>query len=311
MDRLRHAAAVVGRPDHRADARRAGSEKHRPVPADARGQRRHRHVGRCHPPVHRGRPAGHADRNHYEADTDFIPLPGKGIPSLIDKTYLAQRAALVGERSMGHAHFGTPPGMNVAWGSDSETARPSTSHLVAVDQYGGGMSMTTSVEDAFGSRQMVDGFMLNNQLTDFSFDSVDADGPVANRVQAGKRPRSAMAPTLVFDKETHKLVLATGSPGGSAIINYVAKVLVGTLDWNLNVQQAISLSNIGSRNGPTELEAGRIAPDVIAALKARGHEVIEVEQNSGLQGIERITVNGHDAWFGGADPRREGIVRGD
>ena len=253
----------------------------------------------------------YADRNHYEADTDFIPLPGKGIASLIDKGYLAQRAALVGEQSMGRAHFGTPPGMNVAWGSDSETARPSTSHLVAVDQYGGGMSMTTSVEDAFGSRQMVDGFMLNNQLTDFSFDSVDADGPVANRVQAGKRPRSAMAPTLVFDKQTHKLVLATGSPGGSAIINYVAKVLVGTLDWNLNVQQAISLPNIGSRNGPTELEAGRISPDVIAALKARGHQVIEIEQNSGLQGIERITVNGHDAWFGGADPRREGIVRGD
>ncbi|WP_295997876.1 gamma-glutamyltransferase [Rugamonas sp.] len=253
----------------------------------------------------------YADRNHYEADTDFVPLPGHGIASLIDKTYLAQRAALVTDRSMGQARFGTPPGMNVAWGSDSETARPSTSHLVAVDQYGGGMSMTTSVEDAFGSRQMVDGFLLNNQLTDFSFDAVDADGPVANRVQAGKRPRSAMSPELVFDRQTHKLVLATGSPGGSAIINYVAKVLVGTLDWNLNVQQAISLPNIGSRNGPTELEAGRISPAVIAALKARGHQVIENEQTSGLQGIMRTTVDGHDAWFGGADPRREGIVRGD
>ena len=184
-------------------------------------------------------------------------------------------------------------------------------HLVAVDAFGGGLSMTTSVEDAFGSRQMVDGFMLNNQLTDFSFDSQDANGPIANRVQAGKRPRSAMSPTLVFDKGTHKLVLATGSPGGSTIINYVTKVLVGTLDWKLDVQQAISLPNLGSRNGPTELEKDRVSATVIAQLKARGHEVRETEQNSGLQGIQRRTVGGKEQWFGGADPRREGIVLGD
>jgi gamma-glutamyltranspeptidase/glutathione hydrolase len=167
------------------------------------------------------------------------------------------------------------------------------------------------VEDAFGARQMVDGFMLNNQLTDFSFDSQDADGPIANRVQAGKRPRSAMSPTLVFDKGTHRLVLATGSPGGSAIINYVAKVLVGTLDWKLDVQQAISLPNMGSRNGPTEIEARRVAPAVIEELKARGHQVREADQNSGLQGIQRRVVGGKAQWFGGADPRREGIVLGD
>jgi gamma-glutamyltranspeptidase/glutathione hydrolase len=171
--------------------------------------------------------------------------------------------------------------------------------------------MTTSVEDAFGSRQMVDGFILNNQLTDFSFDSVDENGPIANRVQPGKRPRSAMSPTLVFDKASKKLVLSTGSPGGSAIINYVAKVLVGTLDWKLDVQQAISLPNFGSRNGPTELEAARVSPEVVAALKARGHEVRQYEQNSGLQGIMRVTRNGKEVWFGGADPRREGVVRGD
>ncbi len=182
---------------------------------------------------------------------------------------------------------------------------------MAVDQYGGGLSMTTSVEDAFGARQMVDGFMLNNQLTDFSFDAADENGPIANRVQAGKRPRSAMSPTLVFDKTSHQLVLATGSPGGSTIINYVAKVLVGTLDWGLNVQQAISLPNFGSRNGPTELEAGRVAPAVIEQLKARGHTVREFEMNSGLQGIMRLKVNGEEVWFGGADPRREGIVKGD
>ena len=253
----------------------------------------------------------YADRNRYVADTDFVPLPGNGIASMLDKTYLAQRASLIGDKSMGKALPGTPPGMQVAWGMDNALQRPSTSHLVAVDAFGGGLSMTTSVEDAFGSRQMVDGFLLNNQLTDFSFDSRDADGPIANRVEAGKRPRSAMSPTLVFEKGTHKLVLATGSPGGSSIINYVAKVLVGTMDWGLNVQQAISLPNFGSRNGPTELEKDRAPAAQVEALQAMGHEVRVIEQNSGLQGIMRLNAHGKDFWFGGADPRREGMVRGD
>ncbi|MES2159746.1 MAG: gamma-glutamyltransferase [Pseudomonadota bacterium] len=253
----------------------------------------------------------YADRNRYAADTDFVPLPGKGVAALLDKGYLKQRAALIGEKSMGRATYGTPATMQVAWGADTAIDKPSTSHLVAVDAFGGGLSMTTSVEDAFGARQMVDGFMLNNQLTDFSFDSQDENGPIANRVQAGKRPRSAMSPTLVFDKGTHNMVLATGSPGGSTIINYVAKVLVGTLDWKLDVQQAISLPNFGSRNGPTELEAGRVSPAVVEQLKARGHQVREFELNSGLQGIQRRTVNGKQEWFGGADPRREGVVLGD
>ena len=253
----------------------------------------------------------YADRNRYVADTDFVPLPGAGIAAMLDKGYLAQRAALIGERSMGRAVAGTPPGMQVAWGLDNALQRPSTSHLVAVDAFGGGLSMTTSVEDAFGARQMVDGFLLNNQLTDFSFDSRDANGPIANRVEAGKRPRSAMSPTLVFEKGTRKLVLATGSPGGSSIINYVAKVLVATMDWGLNVQQAISLPNFGSRNGPTELEQGRIPAAQVDALRAMGHEVRVSEQNSGLQGIMRLHAHGQDFWFGGADPRREGMVRGD
>ncbi|MGF6119616.1 gamma-glutamyltranspeptidase/glutathione hydrolase [Janthinobacterium lividum] len=253
----------------------------------------------------------YADRNRYVADTDFVPLPGNGIASMLDKTYLAQRASLIGDKSMGKAMPGTPPGMQVAWGMDNALQRPSTSHLVAVDAFGGGLSMTTSVEDAFGSRQMVDGFLLNNQLTDFSFDSRDADGPIANRVEAGKRPRSAMSPTLVFEKGTHKLVLATGSPGGSSIINYVAKVLVGTMDWGMNVQQAINLPNFGSRNGPTELEKGRAPAAQVEALQAMGHEVRVIEQNSGLQGIMRLNAHGKDFWFGGADPRREGMVRGD
>lgn len=253
----------------------------------------------------------YADRNRYAADTDFVPLPGRGVPGLIDKGYLAQRAALIGERSMGVAPAGTPPGMEVAWGTDNAIETASTSHFVVVDAKGAGLSMTTTVEDAFGSRQMVGGFILNNQLTDFSFDSVDAGGPVANRVQAGKRPRSAMSPTIVFDRASKKLVLALGSPGGPAIINYVAKALVGTLDWGLNVQQAISLPNFGSRNGPTELETGRFTAAQQDALKARGHTLRSYEMTSGLHGVQRIEIHGAPWWFGGADPRREGVAKGD
>jgi gamma-glutamyltranspeptidase/glutathione hydrolase len=255
----------------------------------------------------------YADRDRYAADTDFVPLPGRGLPALLDKNYLGQRAGLIKERSMGKAPAGNPPGVEMAWnwGLDNSIEAHSTSHIVAVDEYGAGLSMTTSVEDAFGSRQMVDGFILNNQLTDFSFDSRDASGPVANRVEAGKRPRSAMSPTIVFDKKTGQFVEAIGSPGGPLIINYVAKVLVGTLDWGLNMQEAIALPNFGSRNGPTELEAGRFPASEIAALKARGHTIRVGEQTSGLQGVQRIRIHGVPLWFGGADPRREGIAKGD
>ncbi len=253
----------------------------------------------------------YADRNRYAADTDFVPLPGRGVSSLIDKRYLARRAALVGPHSMGEAPPGTPPGMEVAWGTDNAIETPSTSHLSVVDAYGAGLAMTTTIEDAFGSRQMVAGFLLNNQLTDFSFDARDKDGPVANRVEPGKRPRSAMSPTIVFDKASGKLVLTVGSPGGPAIINYVAKVLVGTLDWGLNVQQAIALPNFGSRNGPTELETGRFPPATVEALQARGHKVRLSPLTSGLHGIERIEILGVPLWYGGADPRREGVAMGD
>jgi len=255
----------------------------------------------------------YADRDRYAADTDFVPLPGRGIPALLDKNYLAKRAGVIGTRSMGKAEAGHPPGVEMAWnwGLDNSIEAHSTSHVVAVDQYGAGLSMTTSVEDAFGSRQMVDGFILNNQLTDFSFDSKDANGPVANRVEPGKRPRSAMSPTIVFDKKTGRFVEAIGSPGGPLIINYVAKVLVGTLDWGLNMQEAIALPNFGSRNGPTELEAGRFPAREIERLKARGHAIRIGEQTSGLQGIERMDIHGVSLWFGGADPRREGVAKGD
>ena len=252
-----------------------------------------------------------ADRARYVADTDFVPLPGNSVKPLIDKGYLAMRGALIGDKSMGVAKFGSPPATLIAQGLDTSPELHSTSHISIVDAQGQSVSMTSSIEDQFGSRQMVDGFLLNNQLTDFSFDSVDANGPVANRVQGGKRPRSAMAPTFVFEKGTKKLMLSAGSPGGSAIINYVGKVLVGMMEWGLDVQQAISLPNFGSRNGPTELEQGRAPDALVEALKAKGHNVRVMEQTSGLQGIMRMTVHGEEMWFGGADPRREGLVKGD
>jgi gamma-glutamyltranspeptidase/glutathione hydrolase len=252
----------------------------------------------------------YADRGLYVADTDFVPLPGGSWASLIDKAYLQDRAKGIASNASGKAQPGMPRGATVAMAHDRSPELPSTSHISIVDAFGNALSMTTTIEDVFGSRQMVRGFLLNNQLTDFSFVAEESGKPVANRVQPGKRPRSSMAPTLVFDKTSGQLVMSAGSPGGSLIINYVAKVLVGTLDWGLNVQQAISLPNFGSRNlgdrGATELERGRFSAAVVEQLKQRGHDVREIEQTSGLQAIQR-TRNG---WFGGADPRREGVVMG-
>jgi len=167
------------------------------------------------------------------------------------------------------------------------------------------------VEDAFGSRLMVRGFMLNNQLTDFSFVSSENGRPVANRVQPGKRPRSAMSPELVFDQKTKQVTMIVGSAGGPAIINHVAKTLIGVLDWGMTMQQAIALPNVGSTNGPTQLERGRVSAALVDGLKGRGHDVQVVEMNSGLQGIQRLNVQGQTVWFGGADPRREGNAMGD
>ncbi|MEO6298886.1 MAG: gamma-glutamyltransferase family protein, partial [Paracoccaceae bacterium] len=253
----------------------------------------------------------YADRSRYVADPDFVPIPGGGLAALLDKTYLAQRAALIGPQAMGRARAGRPAGLQVAWGGDVSPELPSTSHISIVDRFGTAIAMTTTVESAFGSRQMVHGFLLNNQLTDFSYASRDDDGPIANRVQGGKRPRSTMAPTMVFDRESGKLMLLAGSPGGGFIINYVAKLLVGVLDWKMDLQQAISLPNFGSRNGPTELERGRVSDRLVASLKEKGHQVRLDEQTSGLQAIMRIRRDGQDVWLGGADPRREGIARGD
>jgi gamma-glutamyltranspeptidase/glutathione hydrolase len=225
----------------------------------------------------------YADRARYLGDPDFISVP---IKSLLAPSYLEKRARLIGERAMPLA----PPG-------DTEAG---TSHFSIVDARGDIVAMTTTIEAAFGSRIMVRGFLLNNQLTDFDF---APGGP--NAVAGGKRPRSSMAPVVVFKGTEPHLVV--GSPGGAMIINYVAKALVGVLDWGLGVQAAIELPNFGSRNGPTLIEQGSRWERLAAPLGGQGHQIDKIPLTSGLHGIERVA----GGWRGGADPRREGAVRGE
>jgi gamma-glutamyltranspeptidase/glutathione hydrolase len=250
-----------------------------------------------------------ADRGLYVADADFVPVPVAG---LVAPDYLAGRAALIGERSMGIAKPGQPAGIQVAYAPDRSPLRISTSQVVAVDDRGGAVSMTTTVEAAFGSHLMVQGFLLNNQMTDFSFIPEEHGQPVANRVEPGKRPRSAMAPTLVFDRNSGELLATMGSPGGSQIIEYVSKSLVAMLDWKLDPQAAINLPNFGSRNGATELEAGLFSPALKQALKDKDHALNEIDMTSGIQAIVRTRdAQGKVSLSGGADPRREGQALGD
>lgn len=246
-----------------------------------------------------------ADRDTYIADPDFIPVPTAG---MLDPGYLDLRAHEISrDRSLGTAFPGMP-GISGAWrfAPDRTTAGISTTHLSVVDAQGNAVSMTTSIESAFGSRVMARGFLLNNQLTDFSFLPVKNGAPVANAVEPGKRPRSSMAPTLVFDG-TGKVVEAVGSPGGSRIIGYVAKTLIATLDWKMNIQAAIDLPNFVNRNGKTELEKGTALEALAPALEKRGHAVTLEEMPSGLHGI-MVDAKGLS---GGADPRREGVAIGD
>ncbi len=245
-----------------------------------------------------------ADRNRYVGDDRFVDVPVKG---LVDAGYLAQRAKLIApERSMGKAQPGTPPGLKVALADDPVDEVAGTSHIAVVDAQGNAVSMTTTIEGYFGSKQMVRGFLLNNELTDFNFQPAEDGRAAANAVAPGKRPRSSMAPFLVYDAKGGRLEQVVGSPGGSLIINYVAKALVATLDWKMDMQSALAAPNFGSRGGPTEIEQGTELEGVTAALKAMGHDVRAIDMTSGLAGIRR-TARG---WEAGADPRREGVARG-
>jgi gamma-glutamyltranspeptidase / glutathione hydrolase len=244
-----------------------------------------------------------ADRNRYVADDRFVQVPVDG---LLDPAYLRGRFELIRpEQSMVKAAPGTPPGANPTLADGLRDEASGTSHISIVDRDGNAVSMTTTIESSFGARIMARGFFLNNQLTDFDFSPMQDGRPVANRVEGGKRPRSSMAPTLVFDRDGN-LYMVVGSPGGSLIINYVVKTLIATLDWKLDMQAAIDLPNMGSRNDPTELERGTAAEALAATLRAMGHPVRVMDMTSGVHGIVRVP----GGWKGGADPRREGLAKG-
>ncbi len=246
-----------------------------------------------------------ADRNLYLADADFVRVPIKG---LLDPGYLTVRAQQIRlDASMDKAAAGNPPWRTAQLlAPDASDKLPGTSHIVIRDADGNAVSMTTTIESNFGSGLMVGGFLLNNELTDFSFVPTVDGRPVANRVEAGKRPRSSMAPTIVFDA-TGAPSLLIGSPGGSQIIGYVAQALVGILDWGMTPQQAAGMGHVLSRNGPAELEAGTEAAAFEAPLAARGQKVQVKDLTSGLHAIE-ITAGG---LVSGVDPRREGAARGE
>ena len=243
-----------------------------------------------------------ADRGRYMADSDFVPMPTKG---LVDPGYLAERGKLLaGDDALPEVTPGNPAFDHAQnWADDVSLELPSTSHFVVVDAAGNVASMTTTIENGFGSRLMVRGFLLNNELTDFSFETHVDGVPIANRVEPGKRPRSSMAPTIVL--KDRKPVLAIGSPGGSRIIGYVATSIIAYLDWGMDVQQAVSVPHAVNRFGTYDLEAGTQAEDLAEALGAMGYEVSIRDLNSGLHAISL-----GETLAGGADPRREGIALG-
>ncbi|MEO0919671.1 MAG: gamma-glutamyltransferase [Pseudomonadota bacterium] len=251
-----------------------------------------------------------ADRGRYMADSDFVPVPTKG---LLDKDYLRERAELIeGDRidqfkALSEVAPGAPAFDHamLRWADDESLELPSTSHISIVDQFGNALSMTTTIENGFGSRLMSGGFLLNNELTDFSFRSHSDGVPIANRVEPGKRPRSSMSPTIVMRNGAPYLVV--GSPGGSRIIGYVAQAIVGVLDWGLDVQSAVAMPHRVNRFGTFDLEAETSAAADQSALEAMGYEV---NVRSLTSGLHAILIEG-DTLIGGADPRREGIAIGE
>lgn len=261
----------------------------------------------------------YADRDRYVADPDFVTVP---VDDMLDRGYLAGRSGLIKP----NAALATYPAGNLGPAGEDATAEvPGTSHFTIVDRDGLIVSMTTTVESPFGSQRMVGGFMLNNELTDFSFRPTDGDGrPVANRVQPGKRPRSSMAPHIVFAPDG-SLAFTTGSPGGNSILAYTAKTIVGLIDWDLSAQEAIELPNVIARNGTVRLEAKdlpeedtdeiqRAGPakefglpsDLIEGLEAMGHDV--VRSRGEISGLHIIRVLPDGTLEGAADPRREGTA---
>ncbi len=235
-----------------------------------------------------------ADRNRYVADPAFVAVPVAG---LLSPAYIAERRLLISpDRSMGVVGPGVPPGY----------IERGTSHISIVDRWGNAVSFTTTIEAPFGAQIMVRGFLLNNELTDFSPRPENDGRMVANRVEAGKRPRSSMSPTLIFDRD-HKLVAALGSAGGARIIGDTLQAIVGVLDWKLSMQDAIALPRIANLNGPTELEEGTSVIGLAEDLRALGHQVQVRAHDGGLTGVRRLP----DGWEGGADPRRDGVAKGE
>ena len=245
----------------------------------------------------------YADRSKYIADSDFVQLP---FASLISDTYLNYRSdSIKADKDMGFARAGQPF-ITASLGQDTSFELPNTSHVSIVDKEGNALAMTSSIEFMFGSGLMVDGFLLNNQLTDFSLNPSPNNQPALNRVEPNKRPRSAMSPTMVFD-ENNNLVMLLGSPGGSRIVSYVAQTIVGVIDWELDIQQSINLPKVTNRNDYTALEKNTLAASWEQAFIELGHKVKIIDLNSGLHGIQ--IQNG--TLVGGAGPRREGIAVGD
>jgi gamma-glutamyltranspeptidase/glutathione hydrolase len=256
--------------------------------------------------AHRFAEAGrlaYADRARYLADPDFVLVPRR---ELLAPDYLQQRARLIDpHRAMGMALPGElASGHSQADGDSPEL--PATTHLSVVDRDGNAVALTSSIESVFGSRIQVAGFLLNNQLTDFSLAPGRDGKPVANRAEPGKRPMSSMSPTFVFD-DTGRLHAVLGSPGGSRIINYVARSLLAVLDGGMDPAAVLNLGHVGNRNGATEVELGRVSPDLVSELERRGHTVQSLDMTSGLH----LIVRRKNAWVGAADPRREGVARGE
>jgi len=245
----------------------------------------------------------YADRARHMADADFVNVP-KG---LIDPAYLRARSDLISRnRAMDRVEPGDPPGSAGNFGEGESAEQPGTSHISIIDADGNIASMTSSIERAFGSGLMVRGFLLNNQLTDFSFQPADSEGrPIANRVEAGKRPRSSMSPTIAFADGQPTIV--TGSPGGSRIILYTLKSLIAAIDWGLDAQAAASLPNFGSRGGALALEGGHDWSAQAERLRGFGHEIRGTAMTSGIHMI----ISRDGLLEGGADPRRDGMALAD